>query len=94
MNLWLEFVIRLAVTLVIMYLSLLCTTMYLHRDLTHGGVKFKKGLRVAMHFWLSLFTGISPREWVAVHRKHHQFSDEEGDPHSPYLRYRSVFSSF
>jgi stearoyl-CoA desaturase (delta-9 desaturase) len=38
-----------------------------------------------MHAWLSIFTGIVPREWVAVHRKHHQFSDKEGDPHSPYL---------
>jgi fatty-acid desaturase len=36
---------------------------------------------------LSLFTGIVPREWVAVHhRKHHRFSDQEDDPQSPYLR--------
>src|ERR1700751_4486191 len=30
-------------------------------------------------------TGISPRQWVAVHRKHHAFTDIEGDPHSPIL---------
>src|SRR6476619_1007221 len=23
--------------------------------------------------------------WVADHRKHHTFADEEGDPHSPHL---------
>jgi stearoyl-CoA desaturase (delta-9 desaturase) len=33
--------------------------------------------------WLS--TGIKPKEWVAVHRKHHAFTDVEGDPHSPVL---------
>ena len=25
--------------------------------------------------------------WVADHRKHHQFSDQEGDPHSPHAGY-------
>ena len=33
--------------------------------------------------WVSV--GIRPREWVAVHRKHHAFTDVEGDPHSPKL---------
>ena len=33
--------------------------------------------------WIT--TGIKPREWVAVHRKHHAFTDVEGDPHSPEL---------
>lgn len=31
--------------------------------------------------WLT--TGIKPKEWVAVHRKHHAFTDTQGDPHSP-----------
>jgi stearoyl-CoA desaturase (delta-9 desaturase) len=25
------------------------------------------------------------KEWVAVHRKHHRYSDVEGDPHSPHI---------
>ena len=32
-----------------------------------------------------MLTSISPREWVAVHSKHHNFSDVEGDPHSPHI---------
>jgi stearoyl-CoA desaturase (delta-9 desaturase) len=42
---------------------------------------------VAWGFRLILWitTGIRPREWVAVHRKHHAFTDVEGDPHSPRL---------
>ncbi|HMK96752.1 MAG TPA: fatty acid desaturase, partial [Acidimicrobiales bacterium] len=33
--------------------------------------------------WLS--TGIRPREWAAVHRRHHAYTDVLGDPHSPVL---------
>jgi stearoyl-CoA desaturase (delta-9 desaturase) len=36
-----------------------------------------------MRFWLWLTTGMNTREWVAVHRKHHQAADTEADPHSP-----------
>ena len=32
-----------------------------------------------------MLTSISPREWVGVPRKHHNFSDVEGDPHSPHI---------
>jgi stearoyl-CoA desaturase (delta-9 desaturase) len=36
-----------------------------------------------MRFWLWLTTGMVTKQWVAIHRKHHRFSDQEGDPHSP-----------
>ena len=36
-------------------------------------------------FVIWITTGIQPRQWVAVHRKHHAFTDVEGDPHSPEL---------
>jgi stearoyl-CoA desaturase (delta-9 desaturase) len=38
-----------------------------------------------MRFWLWLTTGMVTRQWVAIHRKHHQKSDQEGDPHSPQI---------
>lgn len=38
-----------------------------------------------MRFGTWMLTSISPREWVAVHRKRHNFSDVEGDPHSPHI---------
>jgi stearoyl-CoA desaturase (Delta-9 desaturase) len=81
MEVWL----MLLVTVVIMQISVFCTTIYLHRALTHKGLEVSAPLATLMHLHLSLFTSIVPREWVAVHRKHHQFSDKEGDPHSPYL---------
>jgi stearoyl-CoA desaturase (delta-9 desaturase) len=38
-----------------------------------------------MRFWLWLTTGMVTRQWVAIHRKHHVRSDQEGDPHSPHV---------
>ncbi len=66
-------------------LSNLCTTVYLHRMVTHQALRLHPVVAFLMHLELVLATGIVPREWAAVHRKHHQFSDKEGDPHSPYL---------
>jgi stearoyl-CoA desaturase (delta-9 desaturase) len=38
-----------------------------------------------MRFWLWLTTGMVTRQWVAIHRKHHRYSDQTGDPHSPHV---------
>jgi stearoyl-CoA desaturase (delta-9 desaturase) len=38
-----------------------------------------------MRFWLWLTTGMVTKQWVAIHRKHHQKSDVQGDPHSPHV---------
>jgi len=74
------------ITVMVLQASVFFTTIYLHRSKTHRGLELHPAVDVLMHLELSLFTGIVPREWVAVHRKHHHFSDQEGDPHSPYLR--------
>lgn len=73
------------ITLVILQASVLFTTIFLHRTVTHRSLKLHPAVGALMHFHLKLFTGLHPRQWAAVHRKHHQFSDKEGDPHSPYL---------
>jgi stearoyl-CoA desaturase (delta-9 desaturase) len=65
------------------HITNLCVTLYLHRSATHEGVKFHPVVEGFMRTWLWLTTGIVTVEWVAVHRKHHAFSDREGDPHSP-----------
>jgi stearoyl-CoA desaturase (delta-9 desaturase) len=38
-----------------------------------------------MRFWLWLTTGMVTKQWVAIHRKHHQASDTPSDPHSPQI---------
>jgi stearoyl-CoA desaturase (delta-9 desaturase) len=61
------------------------TTIYLHRAATHRAVVLHPVVAWLFRFDIWLTTGIVPAEWVAVHRKHHVFTDEEGDPHSPAL---------
>jgi fatty-acid desaturase len=67
-------------------LAIFSTTIYLHRTATHRGLALHPAVAVSFRFSLWLTTGISTREWVAVHRKHHAFTDEAGDPHSPLLK--------
>ncbi len=66
-------------------LALLLTTMYLHRTLSHRAVTMRPGLAFACRAALWISTGIRPREWAAVHRRHHAYTDVLGDPHSPLL---------
>lgn len=65
--------------------STIATTVYLHRTLAHRAITLDPRASFAFRFVLWTTTGIRPREWVAVHRKHHAHSDVEGDPHSPVL---------
>lgn len=66
-------------------LGLLVTTLYLHRTLSHRALTLRPAATAACRVVLWITTGIRPRQWVAVHRKHHAFTDVEGDPHSPLL---------
>lgn len=61
-----------------------------HRHLTHGSFKAKRPLRIALAVAGSLAIEGSPTQWVADHRRHHAYSDREGDPHSPW-RYGESF---
>jgi len=54
-----------------------------HRLLTHRGYKTPKWLEYCMTVCATLALEGGPIFWVATHRIHHQFSDVEGDPHSP-----------
>jgi stearoyl-CoA desaturase (Delta-9 desaturase) len=62
-----------------------CTTVYLHRALAHRALTLNPAVDQVFRFLVWITTGIRPRQWVAVHRKHHAFTDVEGDPHSPVL---------
>src|SRR5574340_477708 len=73
------------ITLAILQISGLCTTVFLHRAKTHRALELHPAVGFLMHLHLTLFTGVIPRQWAAVHRKHHHYSDREGDPHSPYV---------
>jgi stearoyl-CoA desaturase (delta-9 desaturase) len=55
-----------------------------HRFFTHGSFKAGRGVKIALAVAGSLALEGSIDQWVADHRKHHKFSDEVGDPHSPW----------
>jgi stearoyl-CoA desaturase (delta-9 desaturase) len=73
------------ITLLMTHLTIVSVTLYLHRSQAHKGVEFHPVLAHAMRFWLWLTTGMTTKQWVAVHRKHHQTTDQAGDPHSPHI---------
>jgi fatty-acid desaturase len=54
-----------------------------HRQLTHGSFSTYKWVRWLLAFFGGLSGEGSAITWVSNHRKHHVFSDQEGDPHSP-----------
>jgi stearoyl-CoA desaturase (delta-9 desaturase) len=78
---WLVVLIAVALT----QLAVIATSIYLHRGLTHCTLVVHPAAEVVFRTFLWLTTGLRRREWVAVHRKHHTFTDREGDPHSPRL---------
>ncbi len=61
-----------------------------HRYFTHGSFKARRPLRIALAVAGSLALQGSVIQWVADHRRHHAFSDVEGDPHSPWRYGESV----
>ncbi|HSH60561.1 MAG TPA: fatty acid desaturase [Acidimicrobiales bacterium] len=73
------------VGLAVAQLATLVTTLYLHRTLAHRALTLSPKLVGPLRVLTWITTGIRPRQWVAVHRKHHAFTDVEGDPHSPLL---------
>jgi stearoyl-CoA desaturase (delta-9 desaturase) len=72
-------------TLIVTHITIVCVTLYLHRSQAHRAVKFHPVVEHSMRFWLWLTTGMITKQWVAIHRKHHQCTEVEGDPHSPHL---------
>ena len=65
-------------------------TVGFHRYFTHGSFKAGRGTRVALAIAGSMAIEGPVTRWVADHRRHHAYSDKDGDPHSPW-RYGENF---
>jgi stearoyl-CoA desaturase (Delta-9 desaturase) len=74
----------LAIMFVFYGISGLGVTVGYHRHFTHGAFKAKRWLRIVMAVAGGLSIEMSVIDWVAVHRRHHKYSDQENDPHSPW----------
>jgi len=80
---WLSWV---DVALVVVFWALTATgiTVGYHRFFTHRSFKAGRGVKITLALLGSYALEGSLDQWVADHRKHHKFSDEVGDPHSPW----------
>src|ERR1022692_854409 len=67
-------------------------TVGFHRLLTHRSFKCSRLLRAAFAALGSAAAEGPVIDWVATHRKHHQFSDADGDPHSPHVGHGTGWS--
>ena len=72
--------LSLAVAAALIQVAVFGTTIYLHRCATHRALILHPAVEWTFKMALWLTTGQCTKEWVAVHRKHHAFTDEEGDP--------------
>jgi stearoyl-CoA desaturase (delta-9 desaturase) len=75
--------LALLVGFVVTQISVVVTTVYLHRTLSHRALTMQEPATFVCRVLLWITTGMRPREWVAVHRRHHATSDTPADPHSP-----------
>ena len=69
--------------LVASQITMMSTTLYLHRSATHRGVDLHPVVSHFLRFWNWLTTAMVTKEWVAIHRKHHARCETAEDPHSP-----------
>jgi stearoyl-CoA desaturase (Delta-9 desaturase) len=76
----------------IMYVATgLGVTVGFHRHFTHRSFKAKQPVRATLAVLGSAAIEGPIISWVADHRKHHTFSDQEGDPHSPHVGHEGGF---
>jgi stearoyl-CoA desaturase (delta-9 desaturase) len=72
--------------LVMYLLTMIGGSVGFHRLLSHRSFQTSAPVRAALIILGSMTAQGTPLYWASNHRRHHQFSDQPGDPHSPYLK--------
>ena len=72
-------------TFITSHIGVLVTSIYLHRYLIHKQFDLHPVLVHIFRFLLWFTEGLQSKTFTAQHRKHHKYSDVQGDPHSPVL---------
>jgi stearoyl-CoA desaturase (delta-9 desaturase) len=85
--LWNRFIgpLELALMVGLYVVTCLGVTLGYHRMFTHRAFESSRAFRAIIAVLGSMAVEGSVITWVADHRKHHTFTDQEGDPHSPHL---------
>lgn len=71
--------------LVMTHITIVTVTVYYHRAKAHRALDLHPALEHFFRFWGWLTTGMSVKEWAAIHRYHHAKDDGLEDPHSPWV---------
>ena len=74
-----------AYTLVMTHITIAAVTIYLHRHQAHRALDLHPVPSHFFRFWLWMTTGMTTKEWTAIHRKHHARVETVDDPHSPQI---------
>ncbi len=80
---WTSILATVAFAMAVTQIAIVTTTVYLHRGLAHRAVSFAPAIELPARVIIWITTGMKPREWAAIHRKHHAATDTSEDPHSP-----------
>jgi stearoyl-CoA desaturase (delta-9 desaturase) len=67
------------------YLTGFGVTIGFHRLFTHRSFATSRPVEYLLLILGCMAGQSSPLTWIATHRRHHQFSDRDGDPHSPHI---------
>jgi stearoyl-CoA desaturase (delta-9 desaturase) len=78
--------IDLAIFLVVNFFVGIGSSVGFHRHFTHRSFRAKTPVRVVLAILGSMSMQGTLFFWVALHRRHHENSDDVGDPHSPHIR--------
>jgi stearoyl-CoA desaturase (Delta-9 desaturase) len=65
-------------------------TVGFHRHFTHQAFKTRTPIRIILAILGSMAGQGSVIAWVSIHRCHHQYSDKQGDPHSPNIHGKGI----
>src|SRR5664279_5692826 len=76
--------LELALLVVFYVITALGITLGFHRMFTHRAFESSRTFRAIVAAMGSMAVQGSVITWVADHRKHHAFTDQDGDPHSPH----------
>jgi stearoyl-CoA desaturase (delta-9 desaturase) len=71
--------------LLLTHITIISTTVYLHRHQAHRALDLHPIISHFFRFWLWFATGTVTKEWTAIHRKHHAKCETKDDPHSPQI---------
>jgi len=77
--------VQLSIFVFMYFMTSLGVTIGYHRLFTHGSFKTSRFMTALLAAFGSMAVEGPVLQWVADHRRHHQCTDEDGDPHSPHL---------